>query len=230
MNDDEVVYKCLPPISELVNILKPQKKISHLDRWKQVLLEVIIFAVIIMFGCVLFMKLALLPKRETGFVGLIFTGVAMLAWMVSVVIEIFQGAGILLNPANELAEQFDRDMAMELRLLPRFRAIPATVLMARHQSIELQLQAWEKWLDTVRFMGLLGPPFIFVVRGAFGKLVPLSGAWTIEIMVSAFLTGVMLGAISFRSGMKRLHRISSLLKRSAELRQARELPRRRLVS
>lgn len=46
------------------------------------------------------------------------------------------------------------------------------------------------------------------------------------IIGAALLTGVLLGAIAFRSGMKRLHRLAWLLKRSADLRHTLLLGRR----
>ena len=220
MNSRTVIYKHVPSTSELAQRLNPPKTITRADRLNRLLLAVTIFATTVAVGCGLLIKGAWLPKQGTGLVGLSFLSIALLAWIVSVVTDIAQGAGTLLNPAKELAEQFDRDVAMERQLLPCLQAIPAAILMARHQKLELQLFAWEKWLDIARLMGLLGPPLIFIGKATFGRLISSGDVWNIEIIVSAFLTGVLIGSISFRSGMKRLHRVSSLLKHAGEQRQA----------
>ena len=89
------------------------------------MLGVIIFAGIVIVGGVVLIKSKWLPKHETGLVGLRFMNVA-----VSVVIDLIQGVGTILNPAKELAEQFDRDMAMESQLLPSVQAIAVAVLAA----------------------------------------------------------------------------------------------------
>jgi len=227
MDDGKIIYKRLPPTSDLVELLTLPRKKTRWYKWNRILLRVIILAFIAMIICVGLIKSDWLPKHEAGLLSISFMGIAIFAWLASVLIDIVQSGGTLLKPAKELAEQFDRDMARETQLLPSLQAIPVAVLTARHQRLESQLQAWEKWLDAARLMGLLGPPFIFLGKGIFGNIIPLNGAWIIEVFVSAFLTGVLLGAISFRSGMKSLHRVSSLLKRSSEQHQAALSGRRR---
>jgi hypothetical protein len=66
---------------------------------------------------------------------------------------------------------------------------------------------------------MLGPPLVVVVNGVIGKYVAKNGPWSIEVMVTAALTGMLIGSISVRAGIKRLQWVSYLLHSVAEQRQ-----------
>lgn len=222
------MYKLLPTTRELVGKLKRPKASTKEAKWNRVLLIVMLFgAIVIAVAWAMVKWWDWMPTRPTGYVAISAIGVVLFAWLISVVIDGIQIIKIAANPAGDLADQFDCDTAMEKELLWNFRAIPAHVLQTRHLRLEWQLLVWDKWLDAARLTGLLGPPFIFVAKGIFGSLgvaiVPLN----IEILVSAALTGVFIGALSMRSGMRRLHRVSYLLKRASE--QQKYRPRERRV-
>lgn len=220
-----IMYKQLPTTRALSQALKPSKKMSGTAKFNRILTITMICGVIAIAIAWLSIEWNWTSKKVTGYAAISSLGIIFIAWSISILIDLIQSIGMFSNPSGELADQFDNDVEIEHQLISKFRAIPPHILLSRHHRLELQLSVWEKWLDTARLMGLLGPPLIFMGKEYLGTL----GTMRVETMIAATLTGVLIGAILMRSGMRRLQRVSYLLKRASERSSYHPVERKRRV-
>jgi hypothetical protein len=218
------MYHRMPSTHELLDLLKLPKRLTAWDKRNRILTWVMAGGFFVMFVCWALVRYDLVEKRPTALVAFSSLGVTAIAWVLIVFIDVLRAVPSLLDPATEMAIQFDLEFEIENQLVPLFRSIPAAIVLARHERLEWQLARWEKWLDVARLMGMLGPPLIFVGNGLVGKSMMASLSPSLEVYVSAALTGMLVGAIALRSGIRRLQWVSYLLKRAGE--QERKVPRR----
>lgn len=132
--------------------------------------------------------------------------------------------GIFQNPAQRMASEIDAESEVELQFMQTFGWISTPALLARYQLIEEQLASREKWLSVARWLGVISAAFI-VLSGELGLSVNIS-SW-IKICMSALLAGFAVGAILVLSGSAELKRLSIILKKMGERRQADDVRRKR---
>lgn len=209
-------FRHLPSTEEFLDLLKMPELQSRWDKRNRLLTWVMLLAIVAVAACWGLIELGLIPKRPGAWVALGSLSVVMIAWIVAVVVDVLRTVPSLRDPAKEMATQFDLECRIENEILPKLRLLPVEVLAERHRRLEWQLARWEKWLDVARLMGMLGPLVIFVGNGLLGRSVWSHMGMTLELFVSAALTGMLIGAISLRAGIRRLQRVSYVLRRASE--------------
>jgi hypothetical protein len=145
-----------------------------------VLTWLIALGYVVIFGCWLLVRYDLVAKRPTALVALSSLGIATLAWMLTMLIDVVRTVPSLFDPAAEMARQFDIEVKIENDFLPKFRSLPITVLSARHKRLEWQLARWEKWLDAARLLGALGPPLYLLVMDYSGRFLQKTALYPLK--------------------------------------------------
>lgn len=209
------MYKQLPETRELIELTNPLQKPTKMKKFGDVLNFLLVMGLLILVIVALMFLLRAPYAESAAFVALTFVCIVLVLWIIFCLLEIFFGIGNLFNFDQKFGDKLDEKCTLELELLNNFRAIPRGVLLSRHNRLELEMSIWEKWLDVARLFGLLLPLSIIV-----GKIY-LNTEWfvKIEVLLAAFLIGVILGAVMIRSVLKKLHRVSYLLKSAGEQRR-----------
>jgi hypothetical protein len=208
------MYKPLPSTIELLQALKPKKdeegKVAKISRALLKLMGGGFFVCAFVYAAI---KLGWTPPKPAAYVGIASSSVVFIAWVAVVLMDVYQNFYILVNPAKEMSDQLDREMAVEDALVLELSDTPTQIIIDRQQRLDLQIALWEKSIDVVRLVTLLGPPLILLVRQFPG--IPETPSY-IESIFSAALTGVLFGSFVLRSCMRRFHRLSHVLKRVSE--------------
>jgi len=99
--------------------------------------------------------------------------------------------------------------------------VPASLLLARHRHIEAQLSRRDKWLEIVRFLGIIATGVTVLSAGVIGNISP----W-VQTVMYLFLIGFAGGAILVRAGSDKLQGLSFTLKKAGERLLADQVRRR----
>jgi uncharacterized membrane protein len=212
MRNDEITYRRLSDALKSSPEKRRQDKFSKLRAaiWWVIGLAIVVIVVLLL--------LAKVGWARGNGIQLTAYGSALIViamWLLTIAIDVYQCIGIFRDPAGELADQLEEEFNQEQEILASLHVGSTAVIFARHQRLEFQLKLWERGIDTVRLFALIGPPLMLTLR----PFLPTAGTFvfaTIELWMSAGLTGLYIGSLSIRAGTRRLHRVSYLLKRASE--------------
>ncbi|HZV63361.1 MAG TPA: hypothetical protein VFG03_00410 [Telluria sp.] len=149
----------------------------------------------------------------------------LVIWIGELVADMIRNRDIMLNPAGVIARQLDAQYLQEVELVERLDLIPLSVIDARLGRVEAQLAALEKWIDVTRLFWLIGPAAVLLAK--VGPLqLPATGQELVQAVAAALVIGTAAGAVSMRSGIRKLQRIACVLKMALDKAKLRPTVRR----
>ncbi len=219
-----MTYRYLSTTSELLDALKVQRESRATDKWVKFFVWIAVTGFCIVVACAGFFYLRWIEKETLRWAALFFIPVIVVAVLSLLVLSIIPIIGLFRNPAKDMAIQIDLEADIDFQFMKKVRQIPASVLLERHQYLEAHLARRDKWLDVVRLLAIIVPVVMLLSIELAGK--ENISSW-VGIGMYSLLVGFVLGAILIRTGSVELQRLSSVLKKIGERRQADQVRRRR---
>lgn len=218
-----MTYHYLLPTSELLDAIRVPRKLVASDRWMRIAIWIAAAGLFYFLMCVGLRYLNWVEHGILTLTAVSYLMISIVAVFAVLLLEAPKLTQLLKNPAKEMAVQIDSEADVELQFMKEVGQIPASVLLARHQYLDAQLAIREKWLDVVRLMAII-VPVVILLAFRLDEKTNIS-SW-VELGMYASLAGLAAGAISVRAGITELQRLSFVLKKIGERRQADQLRRR----
>lgn len=219
-----MTYRYLLTTSELLDALKVPRELVPSDKRVPIFLWIGGVGFCVALACAGALRFKWFEKETLQIIALVSWALVMVAVFAVMVLGIIRNISLFRNPAKDMAVQIDAEAEMDLQFMRKVGQIPASILLERHQYLEAHLARRDKWLDVVRLMAIIVPVVMLLSIELLGK--ENISSW-LGFGMYSLLFGVALGAILIRSGSVELQRLSFVLKKTGERRQADQARRRR---